>query len=505
MAATCRRRSGSAPYAAGPPDARHVPNPARRRRHTVHRRRWRRTEATLERFDPARLDHSTGEFAVATEQHVTAAYAAAAAAQPVWAATPAPKRADVLRLAADHLEADAERAARRLTADMGKAIRDARAEVLRSVAILRYFAGELAQPTGETYASADPSTMLFTIEQPLGVVCAITPWNFPFAIPTWKLAPALAFGNSVVWKPAEAASGSAVLLTEALAAAGLPPGTLNLLTGRGRVLSHALTSDRRLAALTFTGGADVGTRLRQAVADRNVKVQLELGGKNPSIVLADADLPDAAVQVTRAAMLATGQRCTACSRVYVERPVAESFIALMQEQVRRLVVGDPFDEATDIGPLASAEQHATVSEYLELARAERAGFLQGERASTTGTCFIEPTILTGVAPGSRLVREEIFGPVLIVEIVEDYEAALAAANDTEFGLSSALFTRDIAKATRFMRETQSGIVHINRETAGVELHVPFGGIKGSSSMSREQGKAARQFFTTTKTVYLRST
>lgn len=464
---------------------------------------WRRSDQTFERFDPSKLSRTTGHFATATEAHVREAYAAAAAAQPGWAATPAPQRADVLRSAADHLATHAQDAARRLTADMGKAIRDARAEVLRSVAILRYFAGELTQPIGETYASADPSTMLLTVEQPLGVVCAITPWNFPFAIPTWKLAPALAFGNSVVWKPAEAASGSAVMLTEALAAGGLPDGTLNLVTGHGRALSAALSGDPRLAALTFTGGADVGTRLRQAVADRNVKVQLELGGKNPAIVLADAELSDAAVQVARGAMLSTGQRCTATSRAYVERPVADAFVDLLRKEVAKLVVGDPFEETTDVGPLSSTDQQQTVSGYLELARSEGAEFL-ADRQPAPGGCFAPLTVLGAVSPDSRLVREEIFGPVLVVEVVEDFDAALRAANDTPFGLSSAVFTRDIAKAMRFIRETQSGIVHVNRETAGVEPHVPFGGVKGSSSMSREQGKAARQFFTTTKTVYLRS-
>ncbi|MCW3066586.1 MAG: aldehyde dehydrogenase family protein, partial [Solirubrobacterales bacterium] len=413
-------------------------------------------------------------------------------------------RAEILRRAADALEARADEGARRLTSDMGKALRDARAEVLRSAAILRYFAGELLQPSGETYPSADPATMLFTVEEPLGVVCAITPWNFPFAIPTWKLAPALGFGNAVVWKPAEAASGSAVLLTETLAAAGLPDGVLNLVTGKGRAMSPALTGDPRLAALTFTGSGPVGVRLRQAVADRNVKVQLELGGKNPAIVLADADLEDAAVQVVRGAMLSTGQRCTATSRVYVERAIAPRFRELLRAQVDGLVVGDPFDEATDVGPLASAEQRDTVAAYLALAREERVEVVAGGGIDEEGGCFAEPTLLAGVAAGSALMREEIFGPVLVIEEVDDYDAALAAANDTEFGLSSALFTRDIAKATTFVRRTQSGVVHVNRETAGVEPHVPFGGVKGSSSMSREQGKAARQFFTTTKTVYLRS-
>jgi aldehyde dehydrogenase (NAD+) len=467
--------------------------------------RWQAAEDVYERFDPSRLDRLTGRFASATKEHVRAAYDAAAAAQSAWAATPAPARAEVLRQAADHLESRAEEASRRLTADMGKCIRDARGEVLRSVAILRYFAGELLQPVGETYASADPSTMLLTVEQSLGVICAITPWNFPFAIPTWKLAPALGFGNGVVWKPAEAASGSAVMLTESLAAGGLPDGVLNLITGSGRRLSAAFTGDPRLAALTFTGSGGVGTGLRQAVADRNVKVQLELGGKNPAIVLADADLKDAALQVTLGAMLATGQRCTATSRVFVERPVAPEFERLLREQISKLVVGDPFDESTDLGPAAFGEQRETVAEYLELAEAEHAQVFTAGEVARENTCFLAPTLLTGVDPDSRLMREEIFGPVLVLQVVEDFDAALAAANDTEFGLSSAVFTRDIGRAMRFIRATESGVVHVNRETAGVEPHVPFGGIKGSSSMSREQGKAARQFFTTTKTVYIRAT
>lgn len=466
---------------------------------------WCSSANCYNRFDPARPEHLTGTYALASPAQVQAAYDAAAAAQPGWASTPAPARAEVLRRAADLLVERQDEAAHRLTADMGKAIRDARAEVLRSAAILRYFSGELLQPSGETYPSADPATMLLTVEEPLGVVCAITPWNFPFAIPTWKLAPALGFGNAVVWKPAESASGSAVLLTEVLVSAGLPDGVLNLVTGKGRTLSGSLTGDPRLAALTFTGSGGVGVRLRQAVADRNVKVQLELGGKNPAVVLADADLEDAAVQLVRGAMLSTGQRCTATSRVYVERPVASRLLELLREQVEKLVVGDPYDEATDVGPLASAEQRDTVAGYLEIARSEQAEVVVGGSIDAQGGCYMSPTVVAGVHRDSAVAREEIFGPVLVVDEVEDFEAALTAANDTEFGLSSAVFTRDLAKAMAFVRRTQSGLVHINRETAGVEPHVPFGGVKGSSSMHREQGKAARGFFTTTKTVYLRTT
>ncbi len=463
--------------------------------------RWRAGDSTFERQLPFDLSKPAGTFSAATGTDVDAAYRAAVAAAEPWGGASALDRAEVLRRAGDILERRLEEAARRLTADMGKAIREARSEVARSVAILRYFSGELQQASGEVYPSADPRVTLLTVEEPMGVVCAITPWNFPFAIPTWKLAPALGFGNTVVWKPAEAASGSAVMLAEIFEEAGLPGGALNLVTGSGRELSDSLTGNATLAALTFTGSGPVGTRLRQSVADRNVKVQLELGGKNPVIVLADADLEHAADQIVRAAMLATGQRCTATSRVYVERTVAPKLQELILEKVSRLVVGDPSQEATDLGPPASAGQGETVAAYLELAAREGVEILAGG-SSEGGT--IQPTVLRGVDRTSRLMREEIFGPVLTLTEVEDMDEAVRQANDTDFGLSSAIFTRDLAKAMGFIKATESGVVHVNRETTGSEWQVPFGGVKGSSSMSREQGTAARQFFTTTKTVYIRS-
>ena len=466
--------------------------------------RWSTATDTFERVDPSDLRRVTGIYASATPIDVEAGYAAAAGAQSAWSETTAIQRSDFLRSAADLLESRVHEAALTITADMGKAIRDARAEVLRGVAILRYYAGEILQPSGETYPSADSHTMLMTVEEPLGVVCAITPWNFPFALPAWKIAAAIGFGNAVVWKPAEPACGSAVFLTRILAEAGLPAGVLNLVTGSGRKLSAALTGNAQLAALTFTGSGAVGSRLRQAVGDRNVKVQLELGGKNPSIVLADADVEDAALQIVKSAMLHAGQRCTATSRVYVDRTVAPRLRELLVKHADALVVGDPYDEATDIGPLASVEQRDTVAGYLQLARDENAEFLTG-REFDSDTCYIAPTILTGVSEKSRLVREEIFGPVVTVQEVDGFDDALKVANDTDYGLSSGVFTRDIATAMTFIRRTRSGLVHVNRETSSVEPHVPFGGLKGSSSMSREQGKAARTFFTTTKTAYVRWT
>ncbi|EHN11975.1 Aldehyde dehydrogenase [Patulibacter medicamentivorans] len=477
---------------------------------------WRDAAEHYERVDPADPSRVTGRYAAATAADVGDAYAAAARAQVAWAARPVTDREAILRRAGDLLEQRVEAATAALVDDIGKAHRDARGEVLRGAAILRFHAGAVLQASGETYDGADPSTLLLTLSEPVGVVGAITPWNFPVAIPLWKLAPALAYGNAVVWKPAEAASGSAVLLARLLSEAGLPDGVLNLVTGSGRALSEPLTKDPALAALTFTGSVGVGLRLRAALADRTTKLQLELGGKNPAIVLADADLPDAIEQIARGAMLQAGQRCTATSRVYVDRGIHDAFVAGLVERVRAFAVGDPRDPATDIGPLASREQRDTVEGYLAQARDGAATIAcggspiaDGDGAAwkgdgrAAGGHWVQPTVLTDVADDHPLVREEIFGPVVCVTAVDGFDDALARANDSEFGLSSAVFTRDLATALRFARGTRSGLVHVNRETAGVEPHLPFGGVKASSSMNREQGMAARDFFSVTKTVYIR--
>jgi len=461
---------------------------------------------TFTRVDPSQLTRETGTYPITAPEGVADAFESAAGAAREWRRSTGPEREAILRRAADLLEGRLDEAAQRLTADIGKPIRDARAETLRAVAILRFHGAEALQPDGQTHPGAAGDTAVISISEPVGTVCAITPWNFPLAIPAWKLAPALACGNAVIWKPATAASGSALLLAEVLAEAGLPPGALNVVMGAGEALSTALVSDPRLNAISFTGSAAVGWRLQSAVAGRNVKVQLELGGKNPAIVLADADLADAAAQITSGAMAAAGQRCTATSRVYVARTVAAELIDLLVARVEALVVGDPFDETTDVGPLASVEQLQTVGRYLDLAASEDgvellAGGSYGE--PSTG-CWIDPTVLTGVQPTSALMRDEIFGPVAIVTPVDGYEEGLAAANDTEYGLSAALFTRDLGRAMRFAREIEAGQVHINRETAGAEPQAPFGGLKGSSNLQREQGKAAKRFFTNSKTVYVRA-
>jgi aldehyde dehydrogenase (NAD+) len=467
---------------------------------------WRSAGQTFERVNPARPSEIVGRSAAATPSDVDAAYAAAASAAADWRARPAPDRGAILHRAADLVAEREPELATTLTLEEGKAIRDARAEVRRAATILRYFAGECLQPVGAVYPSATCETLIQTIREPLGVVCAITPWNFPLAIPAWKLAPALAFGNTVVWKPAEIASGSAALLAEALHDAGLPAGALNLLTGSAATIGDALISHPAMAGITFTGSNAVGRRIGVVAAERGAKVQLELGGKNAVVVMPDSDLDRAVGCTVRGAMLSTGQRCTATSRAIVVGDCYDEFVERLIAAVNALVVGDPLDESTDVGPVASAAQHQTVRSYLEIARREGLRLACGGSASDPADgYYVEPTVYGDVDPGSRVARDEIFGPVLAVIRAANLDDALEIANASEYGLSASVFTRELNVALDFARRIECGVVHINGETAGAEPQVPFGGMKASSSHSREQGKAAVEFFTDVKTIYLEAT
>jgi aldehyde dehydrogenase (NAD+) len=333
-------------------------------------------------------------------------------------------------------------------------------------------------------------------------VTAITPWNFPIAIPAWKLAPAIAFGNTVVWKPAEIVPLTATHLAGALVDAGLPDGVLNLVLGRGSVVGDTLVTHARVDAVTFTGSNPVGRAIELKATEAGKKVQLELGGKNPAVVLADADLELAAEQVARGAFLSAGQKCTATSRVIVERRVLDEFGDRLAELARSWPVGDPLDEATKVGPLASKSQLDTVTGYLDVADRESARVLAGGGSLNGGGYFVEPTVLADLPATSPVVHEEIFGPVAALLPADSYEEAVTLANDTPFGLTAAVFTRDLGKALRFARDIRAGVVKVNQETAGLEFQAPFGGMRQSSSGSREQGKVARDFFTQWKTVYL---
>jgi acyl-CoA reductase-like NAD-dependent aldehyde dehydrogenase len=456
--------------------------------------------------NPARSGEVVGVFPSAGREDATRAAEAAAQAFPGWARTPMPKRSEILLKAAALLEQRLDEVAEGLTREEGKTLAESKGETARGVSLLRYYAGEALQPTGDVYGSMTPGTFLFAERVPLGPVALITPWNFPVAIPTWKVAPALAFGNTVVLKPAELTPLTAWHLADVLDKAGLPPGVLNLVVGRGSQVGQALVESPHIKAISFTGSNGVGAKLAAQCAERGIKFQLEMGGKNPVIVLSDADL-DKAVDLTIAgAMLSTGQKCTATSRVIVHRDVIGGFRDRLTAKTAALKVGDGMKADTYMGPLVSADAEKSVLEYIEIGKSEGARLLTGGKKLTGGDYdqgyFVAPTVFDGVRSDMRIAQEEIFGPVVAVMEAKDYDEAIRMANDTRFGLSASVVTRDLGLALRFIREIDAGIVHVNSQTAGAEPQVPFGGFKGSSSGSREQGKAARDFFTQLKTVYL---
>jgi aldehyde dehydrogenase (NAD+) len=465
---------------------------------------WADAGRSYEIRNPARPAEVVGEFAHARAEHVDAAYAAARAAAQDWRRTPAIQRGEMLQRAADLLAERSEQIATDFTREEGKTLAETRAEVRRGVQILRFFAGETAQPQGEIHPSAVGERFLYSLREPLGVVCLITPWNFPLAIPLWKIAPALAYGNTVVWKPATITPGTAIGVARALVDAGLPAGVLNLITGPASSVGRALTEHPEVDGISFTGSLEIGRGIQLAAVERGVKVQLELGGKNPVIVLDDADVEQAVEQTVRGAMMSTGQKCTATSRAIVVGGAADRFIASLLDRVRALRVGDPLDPSVDIGPLSSPQQFETVTGYLDVARDEghRLGAGGGPLETGSGGYFVEPTVYLDVDPASRIGREEIFGPVLGVMRAASLGEALEIANSVEFGLSASIFTRDLRRAFEFVDAVEAGVVHVNSETAGAEPQVPFGGYKASSSHSREQGKAAADFYTQVKTVYL---
>ena len=452
--------------------------------------------------NPAAPEEHVATVTLAGPDLAAEAVEAAAAAFTAWRDTPPPARGDVLRRAADLVDERAEMIGRDLAREEGKTLVEAVGETRRAGAILRYYAGQTLEPDGETYPSHSALTFLYARREPLGVVTAITPWNFPIAIPAWKIAPAIAYGNTVVWKPAEIVPLTSTHLAAVLVDAGLPDGVLNLVLGRGSVVGDTLVTHDRVEAVTFTGSNPVGRAIQLKATEAAKKVQLELGGKNPAVVLADADLELAAEQVARGAFLSAGQKCTATSRVIVERGVLEEFGERVAELARSWPVGDPLDETTKVGPLASKAQLDTVSGYLDVAERDSARVLAGGGRPDGGGYFVEPTVLADLPPTSRVVREEIFGPVAALLPASSYEEAVALANDTPFGLTAALFTRDLGKALRFSHDIRAGVVKVNQESAGLEFQAPFGGMRQSSSGSREQGKVARDFFTQWKTVYL---
>jgi aldehyde dehydrogenase (NAD+) len=463
--------------------------------------------ATFENRNPADTSELVGLFAKSDRDDTREAIAAAQSAQPKWAAIPAPKRGEILYRAANLIESRADAIAREMTREEGKTLPEARGEVGRAINILRYFGGEGARLGGQHAPSERDRVFIQTRRRPLGVVGLITPWNFPIAIPTWKTAPALVAGNAVVLKPSDLAPLCALRLVEALDEAGVTKGAINLVTGPGSKVGAEIVENPGVRAISFTGSETTGSGIAVEAAKRRARVQLEMGGKNPTIVLADADIPDAVNVVVNAAFFSTGQRCTATSRVIVEEPIVERFQSALVERTRALKVGNGLEAGIEIGPSIDDKQLATVLEYVGVGAGEGARVLTGGTRLTEGPhargYFSSPAVLSDVSPTIRVAQEEIFGPVLAVMPARSIDHAIELANGIRFGLSAAVCTRSLTSAYEFINRIEAGLVMVNLPSAGVEYHVPFGGSKASSLGMREQGPVAIDFYSELQTAYVK--
>jgi alpha-ketoglutaric semialdehyde dehydrogenase len=467
------------------------------------------TQRTFPNINPANTDDVVGAFQASGPDDVAAAFAAAEKAHPAWAAMPAPRRGEYLFKAAEILESQLTAAATDMTREEGKTLPEATGEVKRAINILRYFGGEGSRLFSYQIPSERENVFCFTLRKPLGVVALITPWNFPSAIPAWKMAPALVAGNTVVIKPASLAPLSALRLVEALEKAGVPAGVINYVTGSGGAIGDPILEHGSLKAVSFTGSCDVGNRLYDKATRRRLRVQLEMGGKNPTVVLADANLDLAAATLVNAAFFSTGQKCTACSRAIVERSVYDPLVERLVAKTRALKVGNGLETGMDIGPAVDETQLNTDLEYIGIAQREGATLLCGGQRLSGGAYdkgfFIEPTLFGGVTPEMRIAQEEVFGPVLALMVAEDFDDAMRLANSVRFGLSAAIISNDISRVHQFINRIEAGLITVNLPTAGVEYQLPFGGTKESSFGMREQGPLALDFYTESRTVYLKHT
>lgn len=459
-------------------------------------------------INPANGKEILGYLPQSSKEAVNQAVAAAKSAQVGWRKRTGAERGDYLYRVADILESRIDEIAETMTKEMGKTFPEAKGETARGVAILRYYAGEGLRKTGDVIPSTDPDGLMFTTRVPLGVVGVITPWNFPVAIPIWKMAPALVYGNTVVLKPAAEGAVTAAKVIECFDQAGLPAGVVNVVFGKGSVIGSRIIEHPDIHGITFTGSNQVGKLVAKGAVERGAKYQLEMGGKNPIIIAEDADLDQAVEATISGGLRSTGQKCTATSRVIIHSSVYDAFKEKLLAAVREIKVGDGMDEKTWMGPSASASQLHTVLSYIEKAKEENATLLYGgkqpEDPALQDGYFIEPTVFEDVSPDMTIAKEEIFGPVLALMKVDSMEEAIQLANDVEFGLSASIFTQNIAHMLNFIADIEVGMVRINAETAGVELQAPFGGMKQSSSHSREQGEAAKEFFTTMKTIFVKA-
>ncbi|TBW48317.1 aldehyde dehydrogenase family protein [Marinobacter halodurans] len=457
-------------------------------------------------LNPSDTNDQIGRYAQASVDDTLAAIDAAEKAQPIWASLSLQQRADALEFIGTEILSRRQELGTLLAREEGKILAEAEAEVSRAGQIFKFFAGEILRPQGEHLDSVRAGIEVDTFRLPVGVVGIISPWNFPIAIPAWKIAPALAYGNAVVFKPADLVPGSAWALGEIIARAGLPDGTFNLLMGRGSVVGQTLAESPRVKALSFTGSADTGRRILLSAAPHLTKLQMEMGGNNPLLILNDADLEQAVDVAIQGAYFSTGQRCTASSRFIVEKGIYRRFTDAVQEKLRALRVGHALDPQSHIGPVADKTQFEQNLADIDASRNEGAVLAFGGETLTRETpgYFMSPTLFVDADPRMRIAQEEFFGPIACAIPADDYDHALQLANDSPYGLSAGICTSSLKYATHFKRHMESGMVMVNTPTAGVDYHVPFGGTKGSSYGPREQGRYAVEFYTRVKTAYTRA-
>ncbi|MGI9107493.1 MAG: aldehyde dehydrogenase family protein [Pyrinomonadaceae bacterium] len=469
---------------------------------------WLLSEATqtTANINPANTDDVVGTVRLSLREEARRGVEAAAEAFRGWRMTPAPVRGRIVARFARLLEADKDNLASLLTREEGKTLSESRGEIQRAANVAEFCAGEARRMNGETIQSELPANFAYTIKQPHGVVACITPWNFPVAIPVWKIAPALVAGNTVVFKPATITPATAVRLVELFTEAGIPKGVLNLVIGTGAEAGDEIVNHPAVRAVSFTGSNSIGLKLYEQCARRGAKVQCEMGGKNPVIVLEDADMNLAVESTAQGAFGSTGQRCTATSRAIVHEKVYDNFIERIAARAESLRLGDGSDTNTEVGPVVDSKAFKSVLSYMDIGREDGASLACGggiaEGQGLRKGYFVKPTVFVGVTPDMRIAREEIFGPVLSVMRAKDLDEALLLANDSEYGLSSSIFTNDAERIFRFIDEIETGMTHINSPTTGGEAHIPFGGIKATGIGEREQGSTALDFYTEIKVVYV---
>lgn len=460
----------------------------------------------LESVNPADTRDVVARFKSASKADAQKAVSAAQAAAPGWAKTPAPQRGRVLMKAAEIARRRSDELAALMTREQGKILPEAKGEMAKGITLIDWYAGEGMRFMGASAPSELPGNFLYTVREPLGVVSIITPWNFPWAIPVWKTAPALVAGNAVVLKAASQVPAMAVEICKIFEEAGLPPGVLNLVLGEPDTFGDTLIEDPRLKAVSFTGSNAVGQHVHELCGKRGAKVTCEMGGKNPAVVWNDADLGLALGGVMKGAFGSTGQRCTATSRLILGEEIYDEFMGMLLAEVKKIKVGDGMDPTVTMGPAIDALQLKQDLDYIAIGKKEGAKLLCGGNRLTAGELkhgfFIEPTVFENVKPKSRLWQEEIFGPVLSVARAKTFEQALELANDSAFGLTSAFYGQDMTQAMKFVEGMEAGMVHLNSPTIGGEAQVPFGGVKGSGVGEREMAKDGMHFFTEQKTVFV---